>query len=201
MKKIFFTLTILASFLAAGAAQAQTRIGLKAGPQIATIDGKNVDDSEFVWGYNVGGMLRTTIAPGVFLQPELLFVLKGTGDTNTPDNLTMSYVEVPIMAKVMLGEAFNLQFGPYASLLINSKKGHDNRGDYLNNFDYGVGLGLGYTFIDRITLDLRYMYGLNEVYEDDIKNALDLPQEVKDDEGGNRVLQLSIGYLIGNRNR
>ena len=196
MKRIFFTLIFLASLIQTGV-QAQTKVGIKAGPQVATIDGKNVDDSEFVWGYNVGGMISTPIASGVFLQPELLFTLKGTGDTNTEDNLTLLYLEVPIMAKVMLGEAFNLQFGPYASLLLNSKKGHDNWEDILNDFDYGVGLGIGYIFRDRITLDLRYMYGLNEVYEDDIPASVNIPEAIRDDEGGNRVLQLSIGYLIG----
>ena len=200
MKRIFFTLILLAFFTAG--AQAQTRIGIKAGPNLATIDGKNVENSELVWGFNIGGMVSFPLAESVSLQPELLFTVKGTGDTGTPDNLTMMYLEVPIMGKVMLGESFNLQFGPYAALLINSKKGNDNYEDLLNNFDYGLGVGLGYIFGQRVTLDLRYMYGLNEVYEDDLPAGVVVPVEIRDDEGGNRVIQLSLGYLVGgNRNR
>ncbi|WP_224995560.1 porin family protein [Cesiribacter sp. SM1] len=195
MRKIFFTLTLLALF--AGGALAQARVGLKAGVNLATIDGKNVDDSEFILGYAVGGMLNAPIAPGVSLQPELLFTLKGTGDTGTEDNLTLMYLELPVMAKVMLGDAFSLQFGPYVGVLINSKKGNDTWEDILNNFDGGVGLGLGYSFAQRITLDLRYMYGLTQVYEDELPASVNVPEAIRDDEGGNRVLQLSVGYLLG----
>jgi hypothetical protein len=196
MRRIFFTLTFLVFFIVAGAF-AQTKVGLKAGVNLATIDGKNVDDSEFVLGYVVGGMLNAPIAPGVSLQPELLFTLKGTGDTGTADNLTLMYLELPLMAKVMLGDAFSLQFGPYAGVLINSKKGNDTWEDILNNFDGGVGLGLGYNFAQRFTLDLRYMYGLTQVYEDELPANVNIPDAIRDDEGGNRVLQLSIGYLLG----
>lgn len=201
MRKIYLVLTMLVLLMLSEAYAQKPRIGLKAGPQISTIDGKNVEDTDYVWGYNVGGMLEAPLSRNFYLQPEFLFVLKGTEDTNTPDPLTTLYLEVPIFLKLQIKEAFNIHLGPYAGLLLNSKKGHDDWEDLLNNFDYGLGAGIGYRIADRITLDLRYMYGLNEVYEDDLPESVNIPAEIRDDEGGYRVLQFSVGYLIKRKYR
>ena len=190
MRKFYLTIGMLLCLIFSAQAQG-TAVGLRGGVNFATIDGQDVKDNEFVWGYHIGVMLNTPLATGVSLQPEVLFSLKGTGDVPTDDNLTLMYVEVPVMAKVNLGNVLSLQFGPYVGGLINSKKGRDGVRDLLNTFDAGVGLGLGFAFSNRLGLDARYMYGLTDVYEDE------LPTTITGHPGGNRVLQLSLAYLFG----
>ena len=190
MRKFYLSLGMIICLVFAAHAQ-RTAVGLKAGINFATIDDKGVDDNEFILGYHVGLMINAPIALGVSLQPEVLFSLKGSGVPSSEDNLSLMYVEIPIMGKVKLGEVLNLQLGPYVGALINSKKGNDNFGDVLKTFDAGVALGLGVALSDRLSLDGRYTYGLTDVYE---KNV---PFPIIRSPGGNRVLQLSLGYLFG----
>lgn len=187
MKNIYLTLCMLLCLTLGAQAQRTTAFGLKAGVNVATIDGKGVDEIDFRLGYHVGGMVNVPIVLGVSVQPEFLFSLKGTGQTSTsPDNLNLLYLEIPLMVKVMLNENFNLQFGPYGGFLLNAKQGEANIKSAYKNFDSGVGLGLGYVLGDRVTLDARYVYGLSQVYEDSGRG-----------DAGNRVFQVSLGFLLG----
>lgn len=189
MRRFYLTLCMLLCLMVGAHAQRSIAFGLKAGANLATIDGKDVDDSPFRIGYHLGAMINAPIALGVSLQPEVLLSLKGAGKIGTNnDNLNLLYLDIPIMAKVMLGERFNLQFGPYGSLLLNAKQGDTGVKSTIRNFDTGVALGLGYVFADRLTFDARYMYGLSKVYDNEL---------LGDYEAGNRALQLSLGFLLG----
>ena len=186
MRKIYLSLIMILCLAMTAQAQRTTAFGLKAGVNFATVDGKDFSNDGFRLGYHVGGMVNVPLVLGVSIQPEFLVSLKGAGEADgSSDNLSLLYIEIPLMAKVMLGEKFNLQFGPYGGFLINAGRGDLDLKSTYKSFDTGVGLGLGYIFGDRITFDARYMYGLSKVRDDVNFDA------------GNRVVQLSLGFLLG----
>ncbi|AHM60837.1 hypothetical protein D770_12915 [Flammeovirgaceae bacterium 311] len=187
MKRFIFTLAML-TFCVFGA-QAQTGgVGLKAGVNLANIGGGDLlTSSKTRTGYHIGLMGAFGAAPGVIIQPELQFSLQGAGERDAFDPLHLTYIHIPVMAKVMLGEVFNLQFGPYGSFRVGDARGGDaTLREAYNSFDAGVGLGLGYGAASGITVDARYLYGLTAVSDD--------PQF---EGAGNRLLQLSLGYFFG----
>ena len=189
MKKLLFTfLLVPALFLSAQAQRAG--VGLKAGVNMSSINGPDVSNAEARVGYNIGVLANFPLVAGVSLQPEFQVSLQGEGDRGQGDNMGLLYLNIPLMAKVMLGDAFYLQFGPYAGILLNAKQGDNDLKKSFNTFDGGVGLGLGYHFAGPLFADLRYLYGLTTPY--DGVDRLDL-------DGGNRVIQLTLGFVLGGR--
>lgn len=191
MKKLYITLSILLCLAMAANAQRATGFGLKGGLNLAAIDGPDVSDAEMRIGYHLGALVSTRIAPGVMLQPEILFSLHGEGDRGG-EALSLHALHIPIMAKVMLGPAFNLQFGPYSGVLLGAKRGSADMKSNINTLEFGVGLGLGYVFRSRYTFDARYMYGLTKTFDDDYH-----PNFLAGNNAGNRIVQLSLGFLLG----
>ncbi len=187
MKKIYITLFLLLCVMVSVNAQRSTGFGLKAGLNLASIDGPDLDDPEMRIGYHLGALVSTRIAPGVMLQPEILFSVHGEGDRGG-ERLNLSALHIPIMAKVMLGPAFNLQFGPYSGVLLGAKRGSVDLKKSYNTLEFGVGLGLGYVFQSRYTFDARYMYGLTNIIDQDV---------TPNNNAGNRIVQLSLGFLLG----
>lgn len=190
MKRFIFSLTLLT--FCVFAAQAQTGgVGLKAGVNLASIGGKNYNAKTRA-GYHFGLMGAVGIAPGVLLQPELQFSLQGEGVKDAGEALHLTYLHIPVMAKVALGDPklFNIQFGPYGSFRVGTPKGGDvGIRESINSFDAGVGLGLGFGGAKGLTVDARYLYGLTAASND--------PQF---EGAGNRLLQLSLGYFFGGSN-
>jgi hypothetical protein len=190
MKRFIFSLVLL-TFCVFGV-QAQTGgVGLKAGVNLASIGGKNYTNAKTRTGYHFGVMGAFGVAPGVLIQPELQFSLQGEGVRDANEPLHLTYIHVPVMAKVMLGEFFNLQFGPYGSFRVGDARGGDvGIREAYRSFDAGVGLGLGFGGARGITVDARYLYGLT--------SAID-SSDPQFEGAGNRLLQLSLGYYFGSR--
>ncbi|EMR00673.1 porin family protein [Cesiribacter andamanensis] len=186
MKRFIFSLALL-TFCVFGV-QAQTAgVGLKAGLNLANIGGGDLSSGKTRTGIHAGLMGAFGLAPGVFLQPELQFSMQGEGVRDTDEELHLTYIHIPVMAKVMLGEVFNLQFGPYGSFRVGDVKGGDaTLRESWNSFDAGVGLGLGVGDASGFTVDARYLYGLTSVND-----------AQKFEGAGNRLLQLSVGYFFG----
>lgn len=188
MKKIYLTILVVLFLLPGVHAQNGSGFGLKAGVNIAALDGADVNDPEPRLGYHLGVLVSTRMFPSVYLQPELQLSLQGEADRGPGGALNLLYLNAPIMAKVMLGPAFNLQFGPYAAVLLNAQQGEADVKSLTNSFDFGAGLGVGYLHAGRWTLDARYQYGLMRVVDKDVNPF---------NKVGNRVVQLSVGFLLG----
>lgn len=191
MKRFIFSLALL-TFCVFGV-QAQTTtggVGLKAGLNLANIGGGDLATSgKTRTGFHVGLMGAFGMAPGVIIQPELQLSLQGEGVRDAFEPLHLTYIHVPVMAKVMLGEVFNLQFGPYGSFRVGDARGGDTTlRESWNSFDAGVGLGLGVGGATGFTVDARYLYGLTAINDDPSFEG-----------AGNRLLQLSVGYFFGGR--
>lgn len=191
MKTFFITLFMLLVLTLGAQAQRAVAYGLKGGLTVATIGGKDVDDSDLRAGYHLGAVLVTRLVPGVYLQPELLVSQQGAGKPdNADDKLNLLYLQLPVMAKVMFGKSVNLQFGPYVGVLLNAEVGDADVKDAYKTFDAGLGIGLGYVYESWLTLDARYLYGFSKIWEDEVLGEID---------AGNRQVQVSVGFLLNNR--
>lgn len=108
------------------------------------------------------------------VQPELLVTSLGAGYT-LPDGDRSSvrtlYVQLPVCAKVYIGNAFNVQAGFLVGRLMLAQQstpdGKEDVTDSYNTWDHGIVLGVGADLISGLDLGLRYYGGMRSVLADD----------------------------------
>lgn len=189
-------LVFIAVVFSLSTAQAQkrdTHFGLKIGLNSSNFGGDS--DTETIFGYHFGPYISIGMGEKFALQPELLYSTQGAEVTadNVSNEQNLSYLNLPIMAKVYLAEGLNFQFGPYIGVLLNFDSNTDDNSasvsvDY-KGFDYGVGLGLAYEFDSGFNFGGRYNFGLADVSDFDADAT-----GIEIDGRTNRVLQFFLGY-------
>ena len=119
-------------------------------------------------------------------------------DIEGESTFNLNYIDVPILAVIHLGDALQIEAGPYVGFLADSNfETEGDLGDFdadidndsFKNLDYGLTGGVAIN-LAALQVGARYMYGL---------------QEIQDSEGAdlflgdakNRVIQLYAALRIG----
>lgn len=188
-------LLILLGFLfSISAVQAQKQgFGLRAGINSTSVDNKIAISPHF------GAYYSIVITENFGLQPELLYSMQPThfNINNVSATRNLSYINLPVMAKIYVANGFNLQFGPYVGILASVKSDNDADVSVKANFkgmDYGVGLGAAYEFPAGFNIGTRYNLGLADVSS----NAVNSTGSVVtvDTRNTNQYMQFYLGYTF-----
>lgn len=178
MKRIVFTLALLAAFQLANA---QFDLGPKVGFTASTLT-VNQDSIEngFRNNFLFGAFAR--FGDKVHIQPEIIWYTKGTVfkpiNLNSPlpveQEITLSGIEIPLQLGVKLLdlELINLRVfgGPAANIIVN-KQIQTNQGSSLTNpikesdiknIHWGLKLGAGLDIL-MFAVDVKYSMGLNNI--------------------------------------
>ncbi len=212
LMKTAITTLALALLTAAGIlatttdAQAQNRVrtGIKGGLSASTLQFNNVDltSRKERIGFHAGLFTQIPVGSAFAIQPELLYVNKGAssgyrflGQDNRA-SFNLNYIDLPVLATIKLGDAVEIQAGPYVSYLLNT--GVSNTGgttintafnvgtDQFNRLDYGLAGGLNIYF-GQVLLGARYTQGLQQIANSTASRAIF-------NNAKNGVGMLSIGY-------
>jgi len=184
---------------------AQISFGLKGGVNVAEFSlqdqGATIPQSS-INGFTFGAVLEIGITDNIFLQPEAVFIQKGSELNTSITGLTtnVNYLDIPILLKIKLLNTdllnINLLGGPSFGLALNGEEaitggqtidvnfGGENglkRFDLGINAGGGVGINLGSIGVFG---DVRYLFGISDISED-------ANREIK-----NRGLNLSVGLLF-----
>ena len=210
-------LLVLALFLMTPALQAQgTSFGLRAGINSATVDisdgsGLTVEPDSRI-GIDIAAVLNLGITDAFSVQPELHFIQKGYmfefdffGDKVEQD-VTLNYVEVPILAKYAFGSETFMGFveaGPSVGFGLNGNvKTSDGQmeeeedinfgseEDELKALDIGVAFGAGVGVPvgpGQLFLDVRYQLGLSNISNEEGTEATEFK---------NKGLSAGLGFLF-----
>ena len=146
---------------------------------------------------------------GTFNEGDYYYTL------SSEEKYTVNYLEIPVIAKLSFGPQntrFHIMAGPslayglggkykatftfddgesysesYSGKIKFGEEPEENEEDaYINNrVDFGVQLGVGVTFMEKITVDLRYGLGLSDLSDDFASK--------------NRVLQFSVSMPLSLR--
>ncbi len=156
------------------------KFGVKAGVNFSTIRGENLDVDNRT-GFHAGAIAELKLTDKFSIQPELLYTQLGTKGSG--NELTTSYISLPVMAKYYLFQGLSIEAGPQASFLVDDKLEVAGRGivdTNVEDFDFGLNVGLGYNFNNGIFFQTRYTLGITTIQENpDVKNG---------------AFQLSLGY-------
>lgn len=171
--------------------QAQVRIGLKGGVNLANLTG-DVSNNKMKIGFNAGVIAKFSVTDAFSIQPEILYSNQGTqveeGDMDI--KMHLNYVNIPIMFQYNIA-GFFLETGPQAGILASAKgKAEGESADIKELFkgiDFGWGIGAGYQMSGSgLGLTARYNIGLGNIADNDgsvkIKNS---------------TIQLGFFYMLG----
>lgn len=197
MKKILLSIlvVVLLSFSVAEAQKTGTHFGLKGGVNSANFGGD--EDTKTRFGYHVGPYLSIGVTDRFAIQPELLYSTQGAEVTanNVSRKQDLSYINMPIMAKIYVANGFNIQVGPYVGVLLDFDSHSDDNSasvkvDY-KGYDFGIGLGLAYEFPGGFNFGGRYNFGLADVSDIDAGTT-----GIEIDARTNQVLQFFLGFTF-----
>ena len=171
-------------------AQGKINFGAKAGLNLATLDGQDIEGTGTKAGIHFGGMAEISINDKFSVQPELLFSTQGANAEFGEDTFNLSYISLPIMAKYYATEALSIEVGPQVGFLVNAEleelgETYDIEED-TNGVDFSLNFGLGYKLASGLNFSARYNLGLSNVFD----------FEDQDVDEKNSVFQFSIGYFF-----
>lgn len=185
MKKIVTGLlfVLLANFTYAQIFE-DMKFGVKGGINYTNI--RNIHgDSGSRLGYAIGAMAMKPLGDTneYYIQAELMYSAKGEkNDTKEGSELyKLDYIDLPILFKPYFSDSdseFYAVVGPKFSFLITddiknktiSGKGYHD--DTYNTFDFGIVGGIGFSYLRKFEIDVRYEYGLTDVVKNDASNDL-----------------------------
>lgn len=188
MKKIalFFVMAVLST---SAWSQAQLSIGLKAGPNFASINTKESAGENYKsrTGFHAGAFALIKLTK-IGIQPEVVFSQQGSTVTvNSKDfDANYSYINIPIMLKLYTIAGINIQAGPQFGFVASKKNellDELDVDDPVKGTDFSIGLGLGWDLPFGLSIDGRYNLGLSD------NNDLAGGESLK-----NQVWQFSLGY-------
>ena len=184
---------------------AQLSFGLKGGVNVAEFSIKEQSATipqSSINGFTLGAVLEIGITDNIFIQPEAIFLQKGSELNTSLTNLktNVNYLDIPVLLKIKLLNTkllnINLLGGPSFGLALNGEEttpggqtvdinfGGENglkRFDLGINAGGGVGVNLGSIGVFG---DVRYLFGVSDISED-------ANREIK-----NKGLNLSVGLIF-----
>jgi len=179
--KISLVLAILifagTSFLLAQDDDGKKNIGIRAGWQFAGLyeDGSLLEGSSELNSFYVGLYKDTKLVPILFLGTGLEYAPVGVTSSDIDAKLVLHYLSIPIDVKVKLGPVFalgglaaNFRLAEKFTLLGEDVEITDDEKSAV--FDLPVFLGVGVN-IFMLNIEIRYYYGLLDVYSDPSVNA------------------------------
>ena len=182
--------------------QAELAIGIKAGPNFATIDTESTASTNYKnrAGFH-GGAFVLVKAAKFGVQPEIIFSQQGSkveiNSQNFESNFT--YVNIPVILKLYTLAGINIQAGPQFGFITNAEtpiQDQLNPGSYkvqdvkdkMKSSDFTLALGLGWDLPFGLTIDARYNMGLSKLYKE-------APSQQTED-AKNQVFQVSLGFKL-----
>jgi opacity protein-like surface antigen len=180
----------------------KAEFGVKAGVNIASqkFSGVGAPSPSAVTAFQVGAFLEVKISDKFSIQPELLYSLQGSsfdfksGTIDTKNTLKLAYINIPVMFKYYAAEKFSLEAGPQIGFLTSAEivteaMGQSVTQDIKSSFksvDFGLNIGAGYDFTEKISAGVRYNLGLTNIGKNDGSG----------DSIKNNVFSITVGYKL-----
>lgn len=168
-------------------------IGLKGGTNISNFTGGDFSEvkKKSKIGFYGGGYLNFWAGKNFSIQPEVLVSTQGVKieDAGETTNLSLTYIDVPVMLKFRSDGGFYFEGGPQVGFKISEDVGDGTVKDFFKNLDLSLGAGLGYHSRSGFGIGARYLVGLTKLGN--------LDPSLVDPNFKNSVIQIGIFYTLG----
>lgn len=208
MKKLTIMLTcLLATAMATSAQNHKTNhkyyrsglyVGAKVGANLSTMVGQYAlqtsRDNASKVGINAGIYGGYDILPWLGVGLEAIYARQGamTQIENVKFRELHQYINVPLLVRFMPINNLELFTGAQLGILLDATFNYEidaiaqteNITNLCNTSEVSIPIGIAYTFIDRLKLDLRYTIGLTDIYKSVESKAV------------NSIFSVTLGYTI-----
>jgi len=159
--KLKITCFIMMLFISNNINAQEFKAGMKAGISTSQVSGDNLGGFHKA-GLLIGGYVNRNINPLLSLQLEMIFIQKGSSNTNKNfpiAEIYLDYIEVPLLLIYRQSENIFIESGIHTSALINGYY-HDLYGrlenqNQFDNFDLGFIIGVNYKINNKLSLNTR----------------------------------------------
>ncbi|MBC7745559.1 MAG: PorT family protein [Flavobacterium sp.] len=199
MKKL---LIVAIGILTAGAVHAQdVSVGIKAGGNLSNIikTGDSSYETNFKPGFHAGLTLEIGLGNTFAFAPELMYSQKGYKADRFGGTLTQTtnWIEIPVLAKIKAGPAFNIFLGPQVSFLTKTSNKFEGafgaveqtiiekQSETFKKSIAGGVIGAGFDITPKIGINARYALDFQKNNE----NGTNETPEFK-----NQVFQAGLGF-------
>ena len=181
--------------------------GITGGASFVSIKDVSVEKTT---GYHAGITYKFDLPLGFAIQPSVLYHMKGSVVKDAYENgssldLKTGYVEVPVSFQwgpdLLLFRPF-LDVSPYVGYALSSKVSPDAlltqkewKSDYLQRFEYGIGLGGGIE-IWRFQILCRYNWNFGSLFNTQYESYLAYVEQAMANKNFGGVT-LSLAFLFG----
>ena len=200
MKKM---ITLLAGLAACTLASAQ--VGIVGGITSYNTDITSaIAEAESITTYHFGVAVKMHLLGGVYLQPGLLYNVKGTqlgvaSTDNFKADINTGFLEVPVQVQLGLKAGafrpylFAEPFVGYAITnetkttvtdavtdAIKADETSNSWDNVKNRLEYGAGLGVGIEIFSRLQVAVKYYWDLGKLYDENMELSTDAGSVVTD---------------------
>jgi len=198
MKNIV-SIIFLSLFVSAGAMAQNYGFGVKAGVNGSDFRTGN-DNFEMKLGYLLGIYANLRLSERVGFQPELVYSNQGAATNDIDVNL--NYLNIPMMFKLYVTPAVNLQLGPYIGFIVDKRLTSDldnlDKDDIEDSFkglDVGLAGGINFEAAGGFNVGVRYAYGFSDVnkgYDQTVGgSAISF-----DSDASNSIIEFALGFTF-----
>jgi len=175
------------------------------GENVAVFEDPFDEYVESKMGFCIGAFITYNILDMFAIQPEILYTTKGAKSEEElwgrtlKGSINLSYLEIPVLAKFLIPSQSNIKpsfyAGPSLAIKLSGKKRGEYNGDVkkedLQNvkgtdlglvIGAGLDLNLGFLGQGKVTVDIRYTFGLTSI------------SEIRRHDEKNKAISLMIGY-------
>ncbi|HYE55921.1 MAG TPA: porin family protein [Chitinophagaceae bacterium] len=192
-------LAVLA-LLIAGTASSQGRFGARAGVVLnyINVDGGSTapDYSDLKAGHTFSFSYELPASKNFVIQPELGFVRLSSNESITNSTVNLDYITLPVILKfVTNSQNFSVYAGPQLSFLTNANNrtsaGKVDIRENLTETDFSAAAGIEYITPVNVTINLRYVQGMSNVFK----------VEYDDFTSRHQYVSVTVGYLFGRKKK
>lgn len=161
--KLFIAVVLMGTVSFAGQAQEKKlHFGVTAGLNFQTLGSNDYKNN---LGYKAGVAVQANLPAWFSIQPELLFHVK-SAKLSKENMLGFGYLELPV--NIQWGPWFDedqrfrafIQAAPYVGFAISKDKSLNLDWTDINRFEYGAGIGLGFTaMVFNVSAMYNYSFG------------------------------------------
>jgi Outer membrane protein beta-barrel domain len=182
-KKIIITSILYFGFAIASVC---AQFGIRAGVNAAKLSRASMGgQTKHKMGVGIGIFREIPVSKKISIQPEINYMQQGTKETGDFTGGTLAatkkinYLQFPVLFKYNFNNGVFIQTGPYWGIGLgniendicfngdchSSKSGFESGGrEGTLRYDHGFQLGTGFKITKNISIDLRLIFGLKNIY-------------------------------------
>ena len=172
------------------ASTSQIKFGIKAGINLASVSGDDVDDVAMLVSFHGGATVNIPFGGMWAFNPEVFFSGQGWKEDGGDGKVTTGNINIPLLLQYRNPSGFYAELGPQIGFLLSAKEKEGDEDavdikDFFKSTDFALALGLGYQTKSGFGFGARYNLGLSSVIDD------------SDVKAHNSVINIGLFYMFG----